>query len=235
VNELDVDAPAAAACLGSAHASEGEKGESFMARRPDHSERREIFAAAALRVIMRAGVAGLTVREVAKEAGFTTGALTHYFTSMDRVLIEASEYAAKLMRPRMERMAIDASAIEALRNVVAEALPLTRTSRDRWRIWLGFWERSSYNPEVAKVMRSRYDEWRGRLAALIRRAQAEGAAPATFDPELAAQELVALVDGVAVQVVLGVGKIPATRQRQIVDGWIEDMTAGRAGRTPPRV
>ena len=48
-----------------------------MARQADHNERREIFAAAALRVIMRAGVGGLTVREVAKEAGFTTGALTH--------------------------------------------------------------------------------------------------------------------------------------------------------------
>ena len=61
-----------------------------MAKRADHNERRDIFAAAALRVIMRAGVAGLTVREVAKEAGFTTGALTHYFTSKDHVLIEAS-------------------------------------------------------------------------------------------------------------------------------------------------
>jgi len=200
-----------------------------MARRADHSERREIFAAAALRVIMRAGVAGLTVREVAKEAGFTTGALTHYFQSKDQVLIEASEYSAKLMRPRMERMAKDPSAIEALRQVVFEAMPLTHRSRDLWRIWLGFWERSSYNPEVARVMRARYVEWRGRLRVLIERAQREREAPFAFDADLAAQELVAVVDGIAVQVVLGTGRIPAARQREMIETWIEGMRQGRAG------
>jgi len=60
-----------------------------MGKSVDHAQRREIFAAAALRVIMRDGIAGLTVRAVAKEAGFTTGALTHYFHSKDQLLIEA--------------------------------------------------------------------------------------------------------------------------------------------------
>jgi AcrR family transcriptional regulator len=198
-----------------------------MARQADHNERREIFAAAALRVIMRAGVGGLTVREVAKEAGFTTGALTHYFESKDQVLIEASEYAAKLVRPRMERSARDESAIDALRKVIADALPTTREKRGLWRIWIGFWERSSYNPEVATVMRLRYDEWRNRLAVLIRRAQDQAEMPATFEAQAAAQELIALIDGIAVQVLLGVGKIPAARQREMIDAWISTTVAGR--------
>jgi len=204
-----------------------------MARRTDHNERREAFAAAALRVIMRAGVGGLTVREVAKEAGFTTGALTHYFRSKDQVLIEASEYSAKLVRPRMERFGKEPGAVEALRRVVAEALPITRTVRGYWRIWVGFWERAGYNPDVARVMRARYEEWRGRLAKLIRRAQEEGEAPKTFDADLAAQELVAVVDGIGVQVLLGSGRIPAARQREIVDSWIRMMVAGGAGHPLP--
>lgn len=200
-----------------------------MARRTDHNERREAFAAAALRVIMRAGVGGLTVREVAKEAGFTTGALTHYFRSKDQVLIEASEYSAKLVRPRMERKARQTDALSALKGVVEEALPITPAVRGYWRIWFGFWERAAYNPVVAKVMRARYDEWRGRLAVLIRRAQNDGVAPPSFDPELAAQELVALVDGISIQVLLGTGRIAAPRQREIIDNWIGLMVAGHAG------
>lgn len=178
---------------------------------------------------MRAGVAGLTVREVAKEAGFTTGALTHYFHSKDQVLIEASEYSAKLVRPRMERKGREPDALNALKGVVEEALPITPTVRGYWRIWFGFWERAAYNPAVAKVMRARYDEWRGRLAVLIRRAQDEGAAPASVDADLAAQELVALVDGISIQVLLGTGRIPVARQRDIVDNWIRLMAAGHAG------
>ncbi len=198
-----------------------------MAKRADLSERREVFAAAALRVIMKSGVGGLTVREVSREAGFTTGALTHYFQSKDQLLIEASEYSARLMRPRMEKLARNASAIEALRKVVWEALPLTAKSRHLWRIWLGFWERSSYNPKVARVMRARYDEWRGRLSMLIRRASSEGQARVDLDPDQAAQELVALVDGIGVQVVLGVGRIPAARQRAMVDAWIGSIAQSR--------
>ena len=197
-----------------------------MARQADHNERREIFAAAALRVIMRAGVGGLTVREVAKEAGFTTGALTHYFQSKDQVLIEASEYSAKLVRPKMERSAKDASAVDALRKVIADALPTTVANRGMWRIWVGFWERSSYNPDVARVMRLRYDEWRNRLAVIIRRAQDQGEMPSDFDADLAAQELIAVIDGIAVQVLLGVGKIPAARQREMIETRIAVMAAG---------
>jgi AcrR family transcriptional regulator len=188
---------------------------------------------AALRVIMRAGVEGLTVREVAKEAGFTTGALTHYFTSKDQVLIEASEYSAKLVRPDMDRAARNKSPIVALRKVVAFSLPINAEQRGYWRIWVGFWERAGYNADVARIMRTRYDEWRGRLEALIRRAQAEGIAAAGFNPTLAAQELVALIDGIGVQVLLGSGRIPARRQREIIDHWIEGMVEGRAGRSTP--
>lgn len=204
-----------------------------MARRTDHAERREAFAAAALRVIMRAGVGGLTVREVAKEAGFTTGALTHYFHSKDQVLIEASEYSAKLVRPRMERKGREPEVLSALKHVVEEALPISPTVRGYWRIWIGFWERAAYNAAVAGVMRARYEEWRGRLAVLIRRAQDEGAAPPTFDADLAAQELVAMVDGIAIQVMLGCGHIPAARQREIIDNWIRLMAAGHAGHREP--
>jgi AcrR family transcriptional regulator len=200
-----------------------------MARQADHNERREVFALAALRVIMRAGVEGLTVREVAKEAGFTTGALTHYFTSKDQVLIEASEVSARLVRPRMERASRDRSALAALRRVVGESLPINPTARGYWRVWVGFWERASYNEDVKRVMRKRYEEWRGRLSVIIRRAQDEGDAPVDFDADLAAQELVALIDGMAVQVLLGSGKISVARQWQIIDSWIEVMAQGRIG------
>lgn len=43
------------------------------------------FAEAAFRVISKRGLQRVTVREIAREAGFTTGALVHYFKSKDQV------------------------------------------------------------------------------------------------------------------------------------------------------
>ena len=194
-----------------------------MGRSADHTKRREIFAAAALRVIMRDGIAGLTVRAVAKEAGFTTGALTHYFHSKDQLLIEASEHSALLVRARMERAEKTRPALEAIRKVVSYALPLTAETRGYWRIWVGYWERSSYDDEVSRVMRLRYDEWRGRLAALLARAQQEGDVAPAVDVRQAAESLVALVDGIGVQVLLGVGRLSAARQKALFDLWLDTV------------
>jgi len=198
-----------------------------MARAVDHAERRESFAAAALRVIMRDGMAGLTVRAVAAEAGFTTGALTHYFNSKDQLLIEASELSARLVRERMERAERAHPAMEAIRRVIALALPLTAETRGYWRIWLAYWERSSYDDDVARVMRLRYAEWRGRLRTIILRAQQEGDVAASVDAREAAEAMIALVDGIGVQVVLGVSRISAVRQRAMVDDWLEKVRSDR--------
>lgn len=198
-----------------------------MGRLVDHQERREIFAAAALRVIMREGIAGLTVRAVAREAGFTTGALTHYFHSKDQLLIEASELSARLVRDRMGRAEQISPALEAIRKVVSYALPLTLESRGYWKIWVGYWERSSYDTEVSRVMRLRYDEWRDRLARLLARAQAEGDVSPELDPRDAAQSLMLLVDGIGVQVLLGVGRITAARQKALFDVWLDTVRLER--------
>ena len=45
----------------------------------DHDERREDVAEAAWRVIGRDGLEGATLREISREAGFTTGVIQHYF------------------------------------------------------------------------------------------------------------------------------------------------------------
>lgn len=198
-----------------------------MAKKIDHDERREIFAAAALRVIMRRGIGGVTVREVAKEAGFTTGALTHYFRSKDHVLIEASEHSAKLVRPMMDSHLAEKSGLEALRQIVYEILPHNAKMRGYWRIWVGFWERASYNADVAKVMRQRYAELRGRLGVVIKRAQAEGDLSPDLDPVQVSQGLIALIDGIGVQVRLGSEHISTERQRELVDSWLSMLTLSK--------
>lgn len=207
-----------------------------MARQADHVERRRLFAAAALNVISRDGLEGLTLREVAREAGFTTGALTHYFQSKDELLIAASEYSAELVRVPMDELALGASARESLRQLIYTALPSTTVMKGNWRFWVAFWERGAHSPRVNQVMRDRYHEWTNRVASLVRRAQEQGQARADLDAARFAHELVALVDGIGVQVLIGVGKLTAPTQRQMVDAFIDirlDAGAPSGSASPP--
>lgn len=209
-----------------------------MARQADHSERRKLFAAAALAVISREGLEGLTMREVAKEAGFTTGALTHYFRSKDEVLIAASEAGADTVRPEMDEAATGASAREALRDLLYTILPTSTAMKAQWRFWLAFWERGAHSLQVQRVMRERYFEYTNRVATVIRRSQEQGEAPRDIDAERVAREIIALIDGIGVQVMIGSGKFTSTVQRQYVDSLLETrlgpMPASRPARSAAR-
>ena len=168
-----------------------------MPKKVDHKLRREAFLAAAYRTIKKKGIAGVTIRAVAREAGFTTGALVHYVSSIDRLLVEAAEYAARYVRSDMELMEQLPDKLEALRQVLHLSLPLDEDRRGNWNFWVGFWERSVRNVAVRKLTHSRYGEWLNRLERLIKNAQDSGDVPAEIDARRASRMCVALVDGIA--------------------------------------
>jgi AcrR family transcriptional regulator len=202
-----------------------------MARQADHEQRRRQFAAAALAIISRGGLEALTMRDVAKEAGFTTGALTYYFQSKDDVLIAVSEHGAETVRPMMDEAAAGQSARVALRDLLHTILPTSTAMKAQWRCWLAFWERGAHSPQVQRVMRERYFEYMNRVSSVIRRAQEQGEAPRDIDVEHVAREIIALIDGLGVQVLLGAGKFTSVAQRQFVDQLVE----ARLGPVPERV
>src|SRR5215216_8163389 len=58
-------------------------------RAPGHGERREALLSAAMRVLDRDGMRGLTYRSVAREAGVSHGLVRHHFGSRDALIQEA--------------------------------------------------------------------------------------------------------------------------------------------------
>lgn len=192
-----------------------------MPRKVDHKERREAFLAAAYRTIKKKGIAGATVRAVAKEAGFTTGALVHYVDSVDALLVQASEFAARDVRARMEAAEQLPDKLEALRQVLYLALCTDDDKRGNWNFFLGFWERSVHNAAVRRLTHARYTEWLKRTGRLIRNAQAAGDIANDVDVRLAARSCVALIDGIATQALRSGTPIAPREQRALIDRWIQ--------------
>src|SRR3954469_5294473 len=58
-------------------------------RAPGHGERRAALLSAAVRVLDRDGMRGLTYRAVAQEAGVSHGLVRHHFGSRDALIHEA--------------------------------------------------------------------------------------------------------------------------------------------------
>jgi AcrR family transcriptional regulator len=91
------------------------------ARSPRHQQTHERILDAAARAVRRAGVAGVGVAEVMKEAGLTHGGFYAHFANRDALLAEALEHAggqsnARLRERVRARTAAGASPLSALVN-----------------------------------------------------------------------------------------------------------------------
>lgn len=184
-----------------------------MPRAVDSDERRTELGAAAARVIARSGIAGATMREVAAEAGWTTGALTHYFADKRELLkftLDASLRRRRVRRPSRERL----DPAGTLRAHLADALPTDDDSRLHWTVTIAFCAQATGDPALAVAQRDAYREFRQNVTRLVERADR-----ATGDAAVAeAERLIAITDGIAVQALFDPESWPAERQLAALDG-----------------
>ena len=157
----------------------------------DADQRRSELADAAARVIARSGIDGASLREVAAEAGWTTGALVHYFANKKELL--AFTLQASLDR-RRSRDRASMSPAEALRETLRSALPTTPETTLHWIVTLAFAAQASADAELAAIQREAYLDFRASVSALV-----AGELGPRDVAEREAERLIALVDGIALQ------------------------------------
>jgi TetR/AcrR family transcriptional regulator, transcriptional repressor of bet genes len=166
----------------------------------DHEKRREELAAAVWRLASREGLDAVTIRGVAAEAGWSTGALHHYFSDKEELLL----FAFKTVADRVGRRVATARAesgepLELARALLAIGLPLDDERRNETRLWFAFLGLALTRPPLARAQRLAYEQWRRLVADALREAQERGDIEDDVDVEREAAALVALVDGLAVQ------------------------------------
>jgi TetR/AcrR family transcriptional repressor of bet genes len=164
----------------------------------DHAQRRRELVAATWAVVAAEGIEAATVRRIAEEAGCTTGRITHYFADKEEVLVAALRQVHRAAGKRMLAAIGPRSGLEALRAVLAEALPLDEERILEWRVWLAFWGSAATSASLQAEQHQRYREWRG----LLKRVLATAQLPADIDLDRLVDQIVALVDGFGLQGVL---------------------------------
>lgn len=177
----------------------------------DGDLRRQELAAAAARLIARGGLEAATMRDIATEAGLTTGSVTHYFADKRELLLFT--LAESLQHRRGRRGAVaSAGAQAALRSALEGALPIDADRHRHWMVTIAFCALAAGDEEMARVQRLAYREFRNNVTTQLRRC---GVASAVARHE--AERLIAVVDGVAVQAIFDPVSWPARRQRALLE------------------
>ena len=189
----------------------------------DHEARRRDFIEAAYETIVEQGLANTTIRTVARKAGFTTGALVHYFKDKDELIREALNHFGADLRNRMIEAHRDHPGRVGLRATLIEGLPMTRRAAMSWRVWLALWYHSEANDDMRREQRRRYREWFRRLSELLEESVELGELPPETDVESEARSIVALMDGLGVQYLMSSGRMSRQRMQRMVDNYLSRL------------
>jgi AcrR family transcriptional regulator len=179
-----------------------------MATEEYHELRRRQIAEAVTRLVAAHGLDGVTVAKTAAEAGASVGMVQHYFPTKDDMLRYAYTQVTAQAMARVEQRAAEldkrhhSSIRRAVSEGLAERLPLDDARRTEWRVSFTFAARAVDRPDLAMVRATTEAAIRARLAEAIGNGKECGEVPADADPSAQAAGLLALVDGLGLQVYL---------------------------------
>jgi AcrR family transcriptional regulator len=146
-----------------------------------------------MRVIAARGYDSVRLRDIAAEAGVTTGMIQYYFDSREDLLIAAMERLGLLQIEKWYKLRdVDS---DPWTRLCAFIEPPEDESADRSAAWLEFCASSARNDRIRDVLRVVYHKWR----VLVQETVEDGIRQKRFSPTLSpvdlAETLILLLDG----------------------------------------
>jgi DNA-binding transcriptional regulator YbjK len=167
-------------------------------RRVDHEARRRAIAEAIFEVIGSRGLAAVSLRDVAAQAGVSMGAVQHYFASKDQMLL----FALGHMRDRvLARMQAELAAIgeptarETVRAAARAMLPVGEEGRQEAIVSGAFYSVATVHPEYADILRQGYQRLLSASRQSLRAAAEAGEIADGIDTDREAAMLFFMIQG----------------------------------------
>ena len=188
-------------------------------RRKDQGRRKGQLAAAARAVLLERGAVGLRVKDVAKRAGLSPSSVLYYYPNLDDLLLEVSRDAmSRYAERRAEAVRAIDDPVRRLRLAISLGVP-TGPDDEESRLLYEIDALTGSSPLFATLSASFFD----RQAMLYERILIQGADAGLFalrgEPETLARGLVALEDGLGLQIVLGHPSIDAAAGEAVLLAW----------------
>ena len=115
----------------------------------DHDKRRDEIALVACRVVAEGGFDQATIVRIAREAGYTTGMVAHYFDTKQDIIIAA----LRLMLRRIDERLLRNSEAERpdLLALLTELLPVDEERYIECAFWTAFWGQVTADKRLKRI------------------------------------------------------------------------------------
>jgi len=165
------------------------------------SAQRERILDAALTCFAREGFHAATMQGIVAESGLSPGAIYGYFKGKTEVVMAIASERHAMERRRMEHALASANVETSLvRLIEGFVLGLRDPQEKRWRrLAVQLWAESLSNPRLKREALGGVAQAIEVLSPMIGKAQREGRWPAHLDPESAARVMIAILQGISLQ------------------------------------
>ncbi len=193
--------------------------------RPSLTEtrRNEILAATSATIADR-GLCETRIADIADHIGASPALILYYFPSKAALVTEALVYQDQMFHEAVKGELDAAGSAAAKLQILIEAScpkpPRANGEPDGWLLWPAAWEMSRHDPTLAAA-RARLDEsWRAQIAAIVEEGKAAGEFEDVDASDFAIQ-LAALLDGLAIEVMLRDPTVDAARMGKLANSFVE--------------
>ena len=177
-----------------------DRGQGKPSRQDRAIERRRSLIDAAIAVMAREGILGITMSDIAQEAGCSYGVVSFHFKSKDNLLLSALEFLVEEYDQVLQKALAGAAPDPASRLLAmldADFDPRIANAK-RVAVWTAFWaeapRKAGYRERCAEL-KQRYREISETLVGELVTAQEQAAAGASLDGKTIALGLDAMIDG----------------------------------------
>jgi AcrR family transcriptional regulator len=200
-----------------------------MPRPSVEAERREQILSASCEVVSEIGYKSLRIADVAQRAGTSTGTVHYYFDTKTDLMRAAFEWNfTRSLERRRHLLQEHPDPLRRLRAFVDSYLPGDEETVRAWRVWAELWVEALHDDGLRELNEQVYGEWRRIVAGIVRDGQDAGLFRAD-DPVVAANGLIGMIDGLALQVILGSHSMTLERMRAVCEQALRNLAVPSSG------
>jgi AcrR family transcriptional regulator len=191
-------------------------------RQSIEQQRHDEVLDATWQLIAEVGYGRVRIADIAKRVGTSTGTIHYHFDTKEDVLDAAFRYAVADARRRSEAaLAKLDDPWERLVALLEAHMPRADLIKE-WLIWLQLWNEASVRPELRSLNETHYGRWIDFVESIVLDGQERG----TFrrlDAREFVMRLLAMMDGMAIQVTMGSSEFNVERVRNLLLGFAREQ------------
>ncbi|KKB36990.1 TetR/AcrR family transcriptional regulator [Bacillus thermotolerans] len=189
----------------------------------DHDEKRKQIAEAAWNIIRKEGVEKASIRRVAAEAGMSSGALRHYFSTQDEMLLFIMNYYLEEGKKRSQNKEWSENPVQAVEEVLLELVPIDEEKKIETSVWWILALRSLTSDTIKDKKDEMTDGTYELANSLIEILALKGVLSDSMNAELEKSRLTALIEGLSIHALLRPDVYSPEKVKEVIRYHLETL------------